>query len=156
MLSFKKSPNFESPTDRNRDADSSATPPITAEAEDNNVYLVTVRATEVRAPGATGATESTTQDITVTVKNVDELGTATITLRQPQVATALTAGITDPDGTVSDQAYRWEVPKVSRAVLDNDAHWQLAAGSGNTTINFTPATGDVGDFLRLKVVLHRP
>ena len=144
VLSFKKSPNFESPTDRARTAEPT-------QAADNNVYLVTVRATEVRDPGATGAAESSTLDVTVTVNNVDEPGTAVIDLRQPQVDKALQVTISDPDGTISGQVYLWSVPKVSRAVLDDDSHWQPASATTTNELNYTPAAGDVGDYLRAKV-----
>ena len=49
VLTFKKSPDFENPTDRVRVADDSVTPDVTAIAGNDNDYQVTVRATELLA-----------------------------------------------------------------------------------------------------------
>ncbi|MCY4517129.1 MAG: hypothetical protein OXB99_07830 [Acidimicrobiaceae bacterium] len=56
--------------------------------------------------------------VTVTVTNVDELGTVTFDSDAPAVGTALTASLEDPDGRVSGETWvlgggrggrRWEL-----------------------------------------------
>ena len=150
VLRFKKSPNHEESTDRAR-IDDVDTPDVDEEeATDNNVYLVTVRSTDVRPAGTTGAAPTSTVDVIVTVTNLDEPGTAVISLRQPEVGTDLTGSATDPDEITGDIGYEWSVPKVSRPTLTNNAHWQDPAGSPSNVAAFTPGEDDEGKYLRLK------
>ena len=80
VLTFKKSPNYEMALDVERTAvtaDPNADPPVIGvevNAAGNNEYVLTITATEQRAADAEGETKSSSQDITVTVKNVDEPG----------------------------------------------------------------------------------
>ena len=163
VLTFKKAPNYEGPTDRERievvalpDAD----PPVLgveAEDDDNNVYLVTVRASEVRAADAEGATMSTIQDIAVTVTNVEEPGTIGLSHVQPQTGVGITASLTDPDGDddgereidADDITWLWSVPKVSRPVINDNDHWTPAAATNNT-ITYSPENGDETEVLRVR------
>ena len=150
VLRFRESPNHEMSTDRAR-IDSPATEDVDEEeAGDNNVYLVTVRSTDVRPAGTTGAAPTSTVDVIVTVTNLDERGTAAISLRQPEVGTELTGSATDPDDITGDIAYEWSVPKVSRPTLTNNAHWQDPAGNPSNVADFTPGDEDEGKYLRLK------
>ena len=139
-----------------------ATPPILgveAEDADDNDYLLVVTATEERAEGVVSA-RSASQDITVTVTNVEEPGTVTLNRLQTRVeATGLTATLEDPDGPAGDDTaisvtWLWSVPKVSRPDLDNDDHWTDAAGtqpSGNTqTEGYETDDTDATAFLRVK------
>ena len=77
VLTFKSPPNYEDPAD----------------ADTDNVYPVTVKASD--------GTNTVTLGVTVTVTNVDEAGTVTISPEQPRVGTALTATLTDPDNGVT-------------------------------------------------------
>ncbi len=150
VLTFKKSPDFEAPTDKNRDADIDET--VVAEAAKDNDYLVTIQATEVRAADADGATMSTTQDITVTVKNVDEPGSIDLSRLQPQVGQYLEATLSDPDGvTANTETWQWSVPKVERPKLENNNHWSDAAVSGDTDATYSPVEENVGKSLRVMV-----
>ena len=91
VLSFKKSPDYENPTDRGRleDPDTDATE---LEGVGNNVYLVTITATEDVSDREEGEINMKgSKAVTVTVANVEEDGTITITLRQPEVLTPLSA-----------------------------------------------------------------
>ena len=84
-LTFKDtSPNFEAPGDANKD----------------NVYEVTVEA-------ADGVGNTGTKAVKVTVTNVEEVGTVTLTQLQPRVGVALTASVTDLDGDVSGVTWQW-------------------------------------------------
>ena len=150
VLRFDKSPNHEASTDRLREDDPDTTDVDEEEAADNNVYLVTVRSTDVRPAGTTGAAPTSTVDVIVTVTNLDEPGTATISLRQPEVGTRLTGSATDPDEITGDIGYEWSVPKVSRPTLTNNAHWQDPEGNPSNVADFEPGADDEGKYLRLK------
>ena len=121
------------------------------EAADNNVYLVTVRSTDVRPAGATGAAPTSTVDVIVTVTNLDERGTATISLRQPEVGTELTGSASDPDEITGDIALRVVRPQGQQAhAYERHAHWQDPAGTPSNVEDFTPGADDEGKYLRLK------
>ena len=161
VLSFKKSPSHEQPSDRvraevvaveddpNTDADETLKA-VPAEEAGDNEYHVTVRSTDVRPAGAKGATPTSTVDVIVSVSNVDEDGTVDISWRQPEVTTELTAVASDPDVISGTTTYEWSIPKVSRPTLTNDSHWQDPAGSDNNSDMYTPAVGDEGNYLRVK------
>ena len=161
VLSFKKSPSFEQPSDRMRaeveaveddpgtDADETVKAVSEEEAGDNE-YHVTVRSSDVRPAGAKGATPTSTVDVIVSVSNVDEDGTVDISWRQPEVNTELTATASDPDQiTGVGTTYEWSIPKVSRPTLTNDSHWQDPEGSNNSS-TYTPLGTDEGNYLRVK------
>ena len=82
-LTFRRTPNFESPADADRD----------------NVYHVTVQAS------AGGETDD--KPVTVTVTNVDEDGSVRLSSSSPRVGSQLTATLTDPDGSVSNVTWQW-------------------------------------------------
>ena len=82
-LTFKETPNYEKPADANRD----------------NVYMVTVVATDSKKATAM-------RDVTITITNVDEAGTVTLSSEQPKVGIPLTATLEDPDGVVADSV-KW-------------------------------------------------
>ena len=150
VLRFDKSPNYEASTDRGLGDDANTTDVDEEEAADNNVYLVTVRSTDVRPAGTTGAAPTSTVDVIVTVTNLDEPGTATISLRQPEVGTGLRGSATDPDEITGDIGYEWSVPKVSRPTLTNNAHWQDPNGTPSNVEDFEPGADDENKYLRLK------
>ena len=80
-LSFKSSPNYESPAD----------------ADGDNAYKVTVS----RSGGSL--------DVVVMVTNVDEPGSVTINDLQPQAGAgqSITANVSDPDGDTVTTAWQW-------------------------------------------------
>ena len=163
-LTFNKSPNYESPTDRVWDENNDDT--IGAdEGNNDNIYQVDVVATEVREPGSLDLAQSTAIRLTITVNNMDE--DATLTLNRLQVrapsadgtdaGSAVGVVFSDPDDrdaageTVTiTPTYRWYVPKVSRPELENDDHWNLAGNAAaRETATYTPAAGDAGEYLRV-------
>ena len=83
-LKFKAKPDYEMPTDANKD----------------NVYEVTVQAAD--ADGNTGM-----KMVKVTVMNVDELGIVTLDKVRPRVGIAVTASLEDPDGSISGLTWAW-------------------------------------------------
>ena len=113
-LTFKAQPNFETPGDSNRD----------------NVYEVTVVASDP-------AKNSDELDVRVTVTDVMETGTITFSSRQPKVGAALTATLTDGDGSITDLKWQW-------SSNDND---RVDAFEDATSDTYTPAAADVGDTL---------
>ena len=115
VLTFKSPPNYENPAD----------------ADTDNVYPVTVKASD--------GTNTVTLGVTVTVTNVDEAGTVTLSPAQPQAGTALTATLDDPDGSISGETWKWE-----RSPDKNS--WTLIRSVVSDT--YTPAVGDVGNYLR--------
>ena len=65
--------------------------------EGNNVYLVTVRATELLAADQDPPALSSVLLVTVTVGDVEEAGKITLNRLQPQADKVLTATLSDPD-----------------------------------------------------------
>ena len=174
VLMFKKSPNFESPTDRahtglgdlNGDGDTND-PGEANQNAGNNAYQVTVRATEQRTTGGNRALSSVTY-VTVNVENVNEDGSVTMNWRQPEVGTQITATQSDPDGNDTDNpnlAWRWYVSKVTDPIATVEGHWIAATtASGATTATYTPAGDrvtvpddsavDEGKYLRVVVTYN--
>ena len=109
-LTFKVKPDYEMPTDANTD----------------NVYEVTVRAAD--ADGNIG-----TMAVKVTVINEDEEGTVTLSKTQPRVGIAVTASLTDPDGSISGLTWQWY-----DGADDDDAI------DGANSDTYTPVADDVG------------
>ena len=84
-LTFKAPPpDYETPGDANED----------------NVYEVTVQAKD-------GVGNIGMKTVKVTVTNMDEVGTVTMSQLQPRVGVAITAGVTDLDGDVSGVTWQW-------------------------------------------------
>ena len=83
-LRFKASPNFEAPAD----------------AGHNNVYNVTVVVTDSRGNTAT-------RDVVVTVTNVEEAGTVTLSTVQPEDGEGLSAVLNDLDGRTTSVKWQW-------------------------------------------------
>ncbi len=118
VLRFRSTPDYESSTDSNRD----------------NTYLLRVRATD--------GTNTGTLEVTVNVTNVEEAGAVTLSSRQPQAGTPLTASLTDPDGRISGLTWSWE-----RSAVGSQSNWSSITGA--TGANYTPSDDDVGRYLRV-------
>ena len=122
VLSFKKSPNYESPN--------SAVTGGTL--DERNVYRVTVQAT------------GGTLNVVVTVTNVDEDGKVTFSDEgrfQPQVGRGLDATLSDPEGQ-SDARWQW-----ARS-MDMETWTDIM---GSTSQNRSPVAADEGYYLRASV-----
>ena len=129
-LRFRSTPNYESPADRGTD----------------NVYNITVRARS----GAYTAT----QNVTVTVANLDEDGAVSLSPSRAALGVELTASLTDPDGRSG------AVPPITSAEtnLTDDAAWQWARSPdgdsgwtnivGATSNTYTPVQANQGAYLR--------
>ena len=122
VLSFKKSPDFETPKG--------------GSAGMSNTYTVMVKATdETRKVGM--------KTVMVKVTNVDEDGMVTLSARRPQSATAFTAMITDPDTGVSDEKWQW-----AKAGSKNGSYGNITSATSDT---YTPTDADLGSYLRATV-----
>ena len=83
-LNFKESPDFEAH----------------AAAGGDNVYNVTLVVTDRDEMIVSRA-------VAVTVKNIEEAGSVTLSNRVPEVGTAITASLTDPDDGVQGLTWKW-------------------------------------------------
>ena len=140
MLMFNRPPNYEKPTDRGDapDAADTALADRVPTSSNNNLYVITVRATEQVTGGADVRALSTETHVIVEVTNVNEDGSASMNVLQPEVAWPVKARLSDADTTDGDIDYdgsvgtganqktlgwRWYVSKVSNPVADVDDHW---------------------------------
>ena len=125
-MAFKKSPNYEKPTD----------------ADEDNVYMVTVVATDKKKLTAT-------RDVVITVTNVDDDGTITFSSEQPKVRIDFTATLTDDDGGVKDVKWAWRRaagsgdPPDCPDTTDFSAADAVIAGAKSDT--YTPVTSPTSD-----------
>ena len=85
-LRFKSSPDFENPQGGSGNNDVN--------------YVVMVQASD-------GGTDPAEKEVTIEVTNVEEPGMVTLSTLQPQVATPVTAELTDPDEAVADTVWKW-------------------------------------------------
>ena len=124
-----------------------------------------VRATEDVPEDQEEPAKYTEVQVRVTVTNKNEMGMASILVRQPQVLVSLTATASDPDTRNADDTandngisglpaivWQWSVPKVSRPVTDNNDHWTPAAAGTSDAAAYTPIAGDVGSVLRAQAI----
>ena len=116
-LSFNDSPDFESAADENID----------------NVYNLTI--------GASDAEGNLTEvDVTVTVTNVDEAGTVTLSSLEPEEGVRITASLADPDGRASNVRWQW-----ARSA-DRSTGW-VDIDEATSGI-YTPVPADADHYLR--------
>ena len=116
-LNFSTAPNYEA----------------RADADGDNNYEVTVVASD--------GDLTTPQALTVTVNNLDEAGSLTLSSEQPQVDTPFTATLTDPDGVTTIE-WVWERSS-------NRSTWTEI--DGETSNSYTPVDDDMNNYLRVRV-----
>ncbi len=117
-LTFRAAKDFEAPDD----------------ADTDGIYEVTV---QVDGDAEAALAEAT---LRVTLDNVDEPAVITLSTTQPQVGRALTATLTDPDGTVSGITWTW----TSSA---DHTSWTPIPGADSAV--YTPQVTDLGHYLRV-------
>ena len=134
-LTFKEAPNYEKPTDANKD----------------NAYKVKVVARDDKG-------HRSETDVTVVVTNVNEPGMVTLSSIQPAVGTPLTATVTDPDGEVTNVIWQWTSGPTEATANGEDI-------VGATSATYTPTagepadeddSGDIGNFLRVTAHYNDP
>ena len=102
--------------------------------ETTGTYSVIVTATDTA-----GGTDTIT--VAITVNNVEEAGTVTLSSPQPIVGTSLTATLGDPD-SVEDVSVTW----LWASSPNGTSSWTPISGA--TTATYTPVAADVGNDLR--------
>ena len=120
VLRFREPPNYEDPQSAVEDV---------SRAE-RNVYSVTVEA------------HGGTRDVSVTVMDVDDAGTASIDRPQPQVDRPLEASLLDEDAGVTDERWQWARSEDGRTWTDVE---------GATSPVRSPVPADVDMYLRATV-----
>ena len=141
VLTFKSQPDFENGQ---------------GTGSDTNTYVVTVVASDGVNP--------VNRPLNVVVTNVDEPGTVVLGNRQPQLETALTATLSDPDGlvptsvTATDIKWRWAISTSPNGpwtnirrlrTLTEPAFVELTSTYPNTVTSiYMPHNDDVGHYLR--------
>ena len=118
VLEFKDSPNYEGPAD----------------ADKNNLYLVTVNASETSDP----------LDLEITVTDKDEDGKVSLTQPQPQVGRGLVASLSDQDADVEDEKWQWARGESA------DGPWTDIDRA--TSASRSPVADDLDMYLRATVV----
>ncbi len=88
-----------------------------------------------------GATDTIT--VTINVNNVEEPGKVSMSWTRPQAGTAITATLTDPDGSISGTSWQWASSSSQYGTYTS------LSGNGANTATYTPAAGDVGNYLRV-------
>ena len=78
-------------------------------------------------------------EVTISVINVDEAGTVSLSPMEPQPGTALTATLTDLDGSISGVTWSW-------AKSSDGSAWTNISGA--TSATYTPVAGDEENYLR--------
>ena len=104
-------------------------------------YTVVVSVHDGR--GAYGNDDTAVDDlieVSIDVSNVDEAGTVSVSLEQPEVGTALVVSLSDPDGSLSDIFWQW-------ARSSDRSDWQDMAGASSFT--YTPVDLDADKYLRV-------
>ena len=115
---FPSPPDFEDPDD----ADTS---------NDYSITLLALVGSEISSPFV----------VTVTVTDVDEAGSITLSTTKPRVGTALTATLTDPDGvTAGTTTWRWE---------RNDGREGWLQIDDAASASYTPTAADGDRYLRV-------
>ena len=115
VLTFVSSPDYEMPMDMGGD----------------NMYMVTVMAYD--------GTYMDTQDVTVMVTNVDEMGMVTLPAMQPRVGTPIMATLTDDDGMLSSITWQWA------SSSDMSAWTDIVDATSDV---YTPVAADAGSYLQ--------
>ena len=129
MLTFKASPDFETPTD----------------ADTDNIYEVTVQA---NAGGEMGEVA-----VTITVTNEDETGRVTLwasatdaLTMAPQVGDTITGAVMDPDGGVTGESWQWAKTMDDMDSRDMDS-WMPITGA--TDAAYMVTADDTDHYLRV-------
>ena len=89
---------------------------------------------------AQAVSTSPVEERTVPPPPPDRAGTLTLRSTQPRVGTALSAALSDPDGSISNTAWQW-----ARST-NGSSNWATIGGGASAV--YTPVAGDVGKYLR--------
>ena len=123
VLTFGSPPDYETPTDVGGD----------------NTYVVTVDASDRTY------TPSPSRRVMVSVTNVEEEGSVTLTPARPEVGVEMSAVLVDPDGGISNRVWLWERSP-------NRGDWVPIPGAGGDS--YTPTSADRGHYLQVVVTYN--
>ena len=115
--------------------------PLDYETKDS--YSVTVNVQDGRdGSGATSTDIDNTQDVTITVENVEEPGTVTLTTEAENISARVevTAALTDPDESVTGLTWQWSQSPNGRT------NWANIAGADQDA--YTPLDDHEGRYIR--------
>ena len=84
-----------------------------------------------------------TISLTINLVNLDEAGSVTLSPTAPEVGTAITTTLTDPDGAISNTEWQWQSSQ------DGINSWTDITGATSDT--YTPVSADAGRYLRATV-----
>ena len=111
---------------------------------------------EVRAVNAAGDGSAASVSATPVQPDVDDPGTVSLSSSQPRVGTALTATLSDPDGSVKNLRWRWSYFRATGAAgASEDAAGEEEAVEGASSglaTTFTPRTIHIGLRLRARAL----
>ena len=117
-------------------------PPDFETLNGDTTYQIVVRATDSQRASAE-------VPVTVTVANVEELGTVAFDSTSPRVGDPLTAELSDPDEGITDTCWTWQ------RAAEADGAWTDIANdcseAAPTLSSYTPVSDDVGFLLRVRV-----
>ena len=106
----------------------------------NNYLQATANYTDPQGSGKTAVATTTATVLGVTATPND--GTVSLPSAQPTVGTAVTASLTDSDGTPTGTTWQWARSRGSSPT----GTWTNIAGA--TSASYTPVAGDAGYYLR--------
>ena len=165
QLMFKKSPDFESPADKGLNlnpgtgADTDSAQDLDEDFLDegeyrpnDNMYQVTVRATEMSAVGG-GPASAATLDVTVEIADFSEDESVSLNWLQPEVETPIMATLSDGDArTTGTETWQWYRAKATEPNknpnTDTDKlerEWEEI--TGQTEASYTPVDADKDKYL---------
>ena len=157
VLTFMESPDYENPTDRerndvdlNNDDDTTDPGEAVMAAGDRN-YQITVSATEMSDALPAKRTDIV---LTVIVGNVDDPGELTLQWLQPEVTVAIGTTLTDPDGGTTNPMWTWYISKADRPMIGVGSHWNRVANQD--TASYTPVAANEGSYLWVHVEYTDP
>ena len=117
---------------------------VTLDYETKSIYRVTVEVHDGRdGSGVTSTAIDDTQDVTITVENLEEPGTVTLSSETAtiQARVPVTATLEDDDGVIGFVSWQW-----ARSTTSTAGPWANIAGA--TSATFTPADTDAGKYIR--------
>ena len=137
VVTFDSDPNREDPKDANQDS----------------VYKINVVATD--EDGLTGMLA-----VTITVNNVDEDGSVSLSSIQPAIGRALTASVSDPDNGITSEQWQWARSGTEGGDFTDIEGATSATYTPKAEVEDNPATedvneaddGDLGMFLQATVM----
>ena len=139
-LSFKRSPDFETPLDVESTAPQ--------DEAGNNKYVVKVTATS----GAGDREITVEQIVIVTVTNADDAGVVTLSAITPFEGLRLSASLNDQDGVVEVETWQWQRGIDQYQDGEWGRSWPNISGANAST--YTVTDRDVGRLLRARVISY--